>query len=92
MAVASYLPLLSRDDVLIVTADHGNDPTYRGSDHTREFVPLLVYQPGRAPREPWSAKGLLRYRAESRIVFQDQADAARSEFPVIFPFQIPHGT
>lgn len=30
-------------DLLIITADHGNDPTFPGSDHTREFVPLLVY-------------------------------------------------
>jgi len=30
------------DDLLIITADHGNDPTFRGTDHTREFVPLLV--------------------------------------------------
>ncbi len=30
-------------DLLILTADHGNDPTYKGSDHTREYVPLLVY-------------------------------------------------
>jgi phosphopentomutase len=43
----SYLPLLTPDDMLIVTADHGNDPTFKGSDHTREFVPLLVYRPGR---------------------------------------------
>jgi phosphopentomutase len=34
---------LKTDDLLIMTADHGNDPTYRGSDHTREYVPLLVY-------------------------------------------------
>ena len=31
------------DDLLILTADHGNDPTFRGSDHTREYVPLLLY-------------------------------------------------
>src|SRR3954469_9355602 len=31
------------DDLLIITADHGNDPTYRGTDHTREYAPLLVY-------------------------------------------------
>ncbi len=31
------------DDLLIITADHGNDPTYRGTDHTREYVPLLVH-------------------------------------------------
>ncbi|MBU1694887.1 MAG: phosphopentomutase [Verrucomicrobia bacterium] len=49
--LGSYLPLLGKDDVLILTADHGNDPTYKGSDHTREFVPLLVYQPG-APARP----------------------------------------
>jgi phosphopentomutase len=34
---------LRDDDLLIMTADHGNDPTYPGSDHTREYVPLLVY-------------------------------------------------
>jgi len=30
---------------LIITADHGNDPTYKGTDHTREYVPLLAYSP-----------------------------------------------
>ena len=45
--LASYIKLLGKDDVLMLTADHGNDPTYKGSDHTREIVPLLVYQPGR---------------------------------------------
>lgn len=35
---------LKEDDLLIVTADHGNDPTWTGSDHTREFVPLVVYK------------------------------------------------
>lgn len=34
---------LNEDDLLIMTADHGNDPSYPGSDHTREYVPLLVY-------------------------------------------------
>lgn len=34
---------LKEDDLLMITADHGNDPTYRGTDHTREYVPLLVY-------------------------------------------------
>ncbi|UUX34550.1 phosphopentomutase [Fundicoccus culcitae] len=33
------------DDLLILTADHGNDPTYAGTDHTREYVPILVYGP-----------------------------------------------
>ncbi|MBR4496971.1 MAG: phosphopentomutase, partial [Acholeplasmatales bacterium] len=34
---------LREDDLVIVTADHGNDPTWTGTDHTREYVPLLVY-------------------------------------------------
>lgn len=34
---------LRNDDLLIITADHGNDPTWTGTDHTREYVPLLVY-------------------------------------------------
>ena len=37
------LETLREDDLLIVTADHGNDPTYKGSDHTREKVPFLAY-------------------------------------------------
>lgn len=36
---------MTDDDLLIITADHGNDPTYRGTDHTREYVPLIVYSP-----------------------------------------------
>jgi phosphopentomutase len=40
--VGEFLPLLHPDDVAIFTADHGNDPTWRGTDHTRERVPVLV--------------------------------------------------
>jgi phosphopentomutase len=36
---------LREDDLLILTADHGNDPTFKGTDHTREYTPLLVYSP-----------------------------------------------
>ncbi|MDD3337989.1 MAG: phosphopentomutase [Lachnospiraceae bacterium] len=36
---------LREDDLLILTADHGNDPTYKGTDHTREKVPFLAYSP-----------------------------------------------
>ena len=39
------LPRLAAGDMLIITADHGCDPTYPGTDHTREYVPLLVYGP-----------------------------------------------
>ena len=34
---------MTEDDLFIITADHGNDPTFPGSDHTREYSPLLVY-------------------------------------------------
>ena len=39
------LEALDEDDLLIITADHGNDPTFSGTDHTREYVPLIVYSP-----------------------------------------------
>lgn len=42
------LPRLREDDLLILTADHGNDPTDASTDHTREFVPVVVWSPGRA--------------------------------------------
>jgi phosphopentomutase len=48
--LATFLPRLGGADVLLLTADHGNDPTFRGTDHTREYVPLLVFRPGRAGR------------------------------------------
>lgn len=38
--------LLKNDDVVIITADHGCDPTWEGTDHTREHIPILVYGPG----------------------------------------------
>lgn len=41
--LSGLLPLLKDDDLLIITADHGNDPTWHGTDHTREHVPLLAY-------------------------------------------------
>ncbi len=43
--LGELLPLLKEDDLLIITADHGNDPTYKGTDHTREKVPFLAYSP-----------------------------------------------
>jgi len=43
------LALLQPGDLLVITADHGCDPTWRGSDHTRECVPILTFSPGAAP-------------------------------------------
>ena len=38
-----FIDNMKKDDLLMITADHGNDPTFRGTDHTREYVPLIVY-------------------------------------------------
>jgi len=39
---------LGESDVLVLTADHGNDPTFPGSDHTREYVPVVAWSPAKA--------------------------------------------
>ncbi len=44
--VPELLAGLADGDLLIITADHGNDPTHPGTDHTREYVPLVVYHTG----------------------------------------------
>ena len=40
--LGDFLPGILPNDLVIITADHGNDPTFRGTDHTREEVPLFV--------------------------------------------------
>ncbi|MEO8648404.1 MAG: phosphopentomutase, partial [Acidobacteriota bacterium] len=47
------------DDLLILTADHGNDPTKEGSDHTREYVPLIVYGENAKPGVDLGTRGSL---------------------------------
>ena len=41
----TFISYMKEDDLLLISADHGNDPTYSGTDHTREEVPLLIYSP-----------------------------------------------
>ncbi len=41
--LGEFMAKLNDDDLLMITADHGNDPTHPGSDHTREYVPLIMY-------------------------------------------------
>ncbi|WP_138753438.1 phosphopentomutase [Paenibacillus sinopodophylli] len=51
-SVPELMAQLSERDLLIVTADHGNDPVHPGTDHTREYVPILLYSPAfKEPRE-----------------------------------------
>ena len=52
--LTELLPYLKEDDLLMITADHGNDPTWTGSDHTRELVPLIMYSPS------FKGSGILR--------------------------------
>lgn len=48
--LSDFMPLLLEDDVLIITADHGCDPSDNSTDHTREYVPMLVYGKGIEPK------------------------------------------
>ncbi|WP_298704468.1 phosphopentomutase [uncultured Veillonella sp.] len=50
--LGGFLELLGPEDLLLITADHGNDPTWNGTDHTRELVPLLGYWQGLAKAIP----------------------------------------
>lgn len=49
--LTKILELLTEDDLLLISADHGCDPTAAGTDHTREYVPLLLYAKGLTPRD-----------------------------------------
>ncbi|MDO7905131.1 phosphopentomutase [Paenibacillus sp. JX-17] len=44
-AVPQLMERIGQDDLLIISADHGNDPVHPGTDHTREYVPVLIYSP-----------------------------------------------
>lgn len=50
--LGEIVTLLEDDDLMIITADHGCDPTFKGTDHTREYVPLLVYRKGNKNGQP----------------------------------------
>lgn len=77
--LSDVLPLLKNDDLLIITADHGNDPVHHGTDHTREYVPLLVYSPSMS-----GGKAL-----PLRETFADVGATIADNFHVKMP---PHGT
>ena len=48
--IPEILAALAPGDLAVITADHGNDPTWTGTDHTREQVPVLAFGPGVAAR------------------------------------------
>ena len=76
--------LLGRNDLLLLTADHGNDPTFKGTDHTREHVPLIAYRSTGIGEEPSSLRGSLGVRDG----FCDIAQSLASYFGVD---PMPHG-
>jgi len=73
-ALPELMAATGKDDLLIITADHGNDPVHPGTDHTREYVPLLVYSPG------FAESGKL----ETRPSFADLAATIADNFGVSF--------
>lgn len=64
--LGELLSCMREDDLLLITADHGNDPTYTGTDHTREMAPLLAYSPsmeGSGRLETAESFGVIGYTA-----------------------------
>lgn len=76
-ALPSILGKMKEDDVMIITGDHGNDPTGTNTDHTREFVPLLVY-----PRQNAQSTDL-----GTRNSFADVAVSVCDFFGIKNPFE-----
>lgn len=79
-SIPDFLDGLGEDDLLIITGDHGCDPTVPGTDHTREYVPLLVYQPGAAAENlgtlssfSWIADTVLEWLGISTVVSGEQS-------------------
>ncbi len=60
-----FLPKMRKDDLLIITADHGCDPSYKGTDHTREQVPLIMYSKNIEPENLGTIKG---YNYISKVI------------------------
>ena len=58
-ALPGILALAGEGDLVMITADHGNDPVSKSTDHSREYVPLLCYAPGGRPGVPLGTRGTL---------------------------------
>jgi phosphopentomutase len=75
LAVPELEKQLGERDLLIVTADHGNDPVHAGTDHTREYVPIMLYSPSFAKTT----------RLETRTTFSDLGATIADNFGVEAP-------
>lgn len=74
--LGELLPLLGEEDLLIITADHGNDPTYTGTDHTREKVPFLAYS------KAFEGNGALEEQENFAVIGATIAENFGVEMPV----------
>lgn len=63
-----FIPKMQADDLLMITADHGCDPAYKGTDHTREQVPLIIYSHNIEPENLGTVKG---YNHISKLVLKN---------------------
>ena len=75
LRIPELLDAMADDDLLLITADHGNDPTFTGTDHTREYVPLLAYS------KQMSGQGSLPqgYYADISATIAENFDVAATE-------------
>ena len=78
--IGELLPLLTSEDVLLVMADHGNDPAIGHSRHTRECVPLLVYKKGVTGKRLGTRKTLSDVGASVCDSFGEKAPQNGSSF------------
>ena len=76
--LGQFLENMREDDLVMITADHGNDPTFKGTDHTKEMVPLLAYSP--------SMKGF------GRLKDQDSFAVVGATVADNFQVKMPEGT
>ena len=63
-----FIPKMKNEDLLIITADHGCDPAFKGTDHTREQVPILLYSPEIEPENLGTIKG---YNNISKLILDN---------------------
>ncbi|MDL2301563.1 phosphopentomutase [Lachnospiraceae bacterium OttesenSCG-928-D06] len=73
-----FLEKMNEDDLLLITADHGTDPTFKGTDHTKEYVPLLLYSPG--------------FEGSGQIANQDCFAVVGATIAHNFGLEMPEGT
>ena len=79
--LGEFLPQLREEDMLIITADHGCDPATPSTDHSREYVPLLIYSPGITPRNLGTREGFFHIAATLAEVFSLPHDRGESLLP-----------